>query len=82
MQNPPDSRAPDTHAPDSRDRCKKAYDRGCMWGMSGRDDSGCPFEEDILVDWWHAGWREGYEAFMKRHPEGASAGQDMQRDVG
>lgn len=54
---------------DQRDPCKKAYDRGCMWGMSGRDDSGCPYQEDILMDWWHAGWREGYEAFMKRHPQ-------------
>lgn len=77
MQNPPDSNTSDT-----RDHCKKAYDRGCMWGMSGRDDSGCPFEEDILIDWWQAGWREGYEAFMKRHPDGIPAQQDMQRDAG
>lgn len=55
--------------PDTRDACKKAYDRGCMWGMSGRDDSQCPYQEDILMDWWHAGWREGYEAFLKRRPE-------------
>lgn len=57
--------------PDTRDVCKKAYDRGCMWGMSGRDDSQCPYQDqdDILVDWWHAGWREGYEAFLKRRPQ-------------
>lgn len=54
---------------DTRDNTKRAYDKGCMWGMSGRDESQCPYAPgDALEDWWLAGWREGHDAFLKRHP--------------
>lgn len=52
---------------DTRDSAKRAYDKGCMWGMGGRDEKQCPYAPgDALEDWWRAGWHEGHEAFLKR----------------
>ncbi len=51
---------------EARDPSKKAYDQGCMWGMSGRGRDTCPYTDDNLASWWEAGWLEGYEAWQRR----------------
>ena len=56
-----------TDGREDRDPNKKAYDKGCMWGMSGRPLEECPFQDDNLASWWEAGWHEGNEAWRKRN---------------
>lgn len=57
---------------DPRDNAKKAYDQGCMRGMSGQGPEVCPYEDENLAAWWEAGWQEGHEAWERRHPQRVS----------
>lgn len=51
----------------SNNSSEKAYFKGCMWAMAGRENDQCPYgEDDDLASWWHAGWQEGHEAWQRR----------------
>lgn len=52
-----------------RDPTQKAFDQGCMWGMSGRDANRCPYEDESLMIFWEAGWEEGHEAWIRTHQQ-------------
>lgn len=55
-----------TAAPDNPE---KAYNKGCMWGMSGGARNACPYApDDACAQQWHDGWQAGYQAWSKRHP--------------
>ena len=53
----------------SNNASEKAYFQGCMWAMAGRPKEQCPYTEDDLSSWWQAGWDEGREAWLRRHPD-------------
>jgi len=50
----------------SNDECKKAYNQGCLWGLSGRPSTDCPFQDETLSQWWESGWAEGNEAWLRK----------------
>ena len=50
----------------SNDECQKAYNQGCLWGLSGRPSTGCPYSEETLTQWWGSGWAEGNEAWLRK----------------
>jgi len=51
----------------------KAYAKGCMWGMSGRELAQCPYDDEDLAAFWEAGWQEGREAWEKRQQHAAAS---------
>lgn len=57
----------------SNDECKKAYNQGCLWGLSGRLATDCPYADERLSQWWESGWEEGREAFLKKQSERKAA---------
>ncbi|WP_157375436.1 ribosome modulation factor [Alcanivorax hongdengensis] len=52
---------------------EKAYNRGCMWGMSGNDDSHCPYQDEELARWWLIGWQDGHSAWQDRSDQQTKA---------
>ncbi|MDF1822015.1 MAG: ribosome modulation factor [Alcanivoracaceae bacterium] len=54
----------------SNNASEKAYYKGCMWAMAGRDSDQCPYPtEDDRASWWLAGWEEGHEAWQRRQQD-------------
>lgn len=52
---------------DTPDNPEKAYNKGCMWGMSGGAEHNCPYAHDSeLASRWQAGWQAGHQAWRKR----------------
>lgn len=45
---------------------ERAYNKGCMWGMSGGDQAECPYRDSALVESWQSGWQTGFDAFSQR----------------
>jgi ribosome modulation factor len=58
----------------SQSECKKAYNQGCLWGLSGRPVTQCPYEDDTLSQWWESGWEEGNEAWQLKQAGNQAAG--------
>lgn len=55
------------------DTPEKAYNKGCMWGMSGGDRDTCPYPQDSdCASHWQQGWEAGYQAWCKRNPTQAT----------
>lgn len=54
---------------DSSSDCDKAYNQGCLWGLSGRPQSDCPYPDNLLAEWWESGWQEGNEAWRARQDQ-------------
>ncbi len=50
----------------------KAYQQGYMTGLAGKQSDQCPYQDDILISAWEAGWDDGtlqYEKAMKERRE-------------
>lgn len=48
----------------------KAFNKGCMWGMSGGKSEKCPYlPESNLATHWQQGWLTGYNAFSKKQAQ-------------
>ncbi len=46
---------------------EKAYNKGCMWGMSGKPQTDCPFDADSdEASHWLRGWHDGYAAWLRQ----------------
>lgn len=56
----------------SNSDCDKAYNQGCLWGLSGRSQVDCPYQNTLLREWWESGWQEGNEAWRARQEKHAS----------
>lgn len=50
-----------------RDRSERAYQRGYLAGLEGRNRDLCPHHQFELHDRWLAGWREGRYADWDGH---------------
>ena len=48
----------------------EAYNLGYHHGLSGKDEQGCPYDEDELAASWEAGWDDGYENYLIDKKEG------------
>lgn len=56
------------HTEPSKEQREKAYNQGCMWGMSGGKSEQCPYAADNpLAAWWFQGWEAGMEAWHERN---------------
>ena len=42
------------------DSLNKAYQQGYMTGLAGKESSFCPYQNDVLVAAWEAGWDDGF----------------------
>lgn len=42
------------------DSLNKAYQQGYMTGLAGLEPDDPPYENDVLVAAWEAGWDDGY----------------------
>ncbi|KZY28613.1 ribosome modulation factor [Alcanivorax sp. HI0083] len=58
-----------------REQCEKAYNQGCMWGMSGGDSNRCPYTDAQLTQWWFDGWQAGIDAWHDRNLQQKNAKQ-------
>lgn len=47
----------------------KAYRRGYITGLSGEGQVDCPYNKEVLVAAWEAGWADGYEQFEILSPK-------------
>ena len=41
------------------DSLNKAYQQGYMTGLGGKDIDHCPYQNDVLIAAWEAGWDDG-----------------------
>jgi len=46
---------------------EKAYRRGFMAGMVGKEISACPHKADFVINAWEAGWYDGREQYDIKH---------------
>lgn len=46
---------------------EKAYRRGFMAGMVGKELSTCPHKAELVINAWEAGWYDGKEQFDIKH---------------
>lgn len=49
------------------DNLEKAYRRGFMAGMVGKEIKTCPHKAEIVVNAWEAGWQDGKDQFDIKH---------------
>jgi ribosome modulation factor len=47
----------------------KAYQQGYMTGLAGKDSDECPYQNDILIAAWEAGWDDGSQQYSKAMKE-------------
>lgn len=47
------------------DTLNKAYQQGYMTGLAGKANDECPYQYDILIAAWEAGWDDGIGQFNK-----------------
>ncbi|WP_353350185.1 ribosome modulation factor [Oceaniserpentilla sp. 4NH20-0058] len=47
---------------------EKAYRRGFMAGMVGKEISTCPHKTELVINAWEAGWCDGKEQFDIKYP--------------
>lgn len=50
-----------------RNRSERAYQRGYLAGLDGRNRELCPHHQTPMRDQWLAGWREGRHADWDGH---------------
>ncbi|WP_320823064.1 ribosome modulation factor [Reinekea sp.] len=41
------------------DSLNKAYQQGYMTGLAGQENDRCPYDNEVLVAAWEAGWDDG-----------------------
>ncbi len=46
---------------------EKAYRRGFMAGMVGKEGNSCPHKAEVVVNAWEAGWQDGKEQYDIKH---------------
>jgi ribosome modulation factor len=46
----------------------KAYQQGYMTGLTGQDADSSPYENDVLVAAWEAGWDDGFQRHQGVQP--------------
>ncbi|MGK0440540.1 MAG: ribosome modulation factor [Pseudohongiellaceae bacterium] len=42
-----------------RDHSERAFQKGYMAGVSGKNKENCPHEQEMMKQQWLTGWREG-----------------------
>lgn len=46
------------------DTLEKAYRKGYMHGLAGQQKHETPYDADVLIAAWEAGWDDGYEHYL------------------
>ena len=49
------------------DSLNKAYQQGYMTGLAGKESDFCPYQNDVLVAAWEAGWDDGHHQARRSH---------------
>jgi len=47
------------------DSLNKAYQQGYMTGLAGKESDHCPYQNDVLVAAWEAGWDDGFGQYRR-----------------
>ena len=43
------------------DSLNKSYQQRYMTGLAGKESDFCPYQNDVLVAAWEAGWDDGFQ---------------------
>ncbi|WP_196158856.1 ribosome modulation factor [Reinekea sp. G2M2-21] len=47
------------------DSLNKAYQQGYMTGLAGKESDFCPYQNDVLIAAWEAGWDDGLSQYRR-----------------
>lgn len=47
------------------DSLNKSYQQGYMTGLAGKTHEDCPYQNDVLVAAWEAGWDDGDSQYRR-----------------
>lgn len=52
-----------------REQLRRAYLKGHAASIAGRPLSGCPYQSNTFVGWWHRGYRDASDGTEAKPPE-------------
>lgn len=47
------------------DSLNKSYQQGYMTGLAGKESDTCPYQNDVLIAAWEAGWDDGDNQYRR-----------------
>lgn len=47
------------------DSLNKSYQQGYMTGLAGKPSAECPYQNDVLIAAWEAGWDDGDNQYRR-----------------
>ncbi len=47
------------------DSLNKSYQQGYMTGLAGKESEHCPYQNDVLIAAWEAGWDDGFSQYRQ-----------------